>query len=154
MVALWCEACTQFQDKLVRMCNYRSSFILGSTNVRSSTFKEHAATDMHARAMSLYRKQHSSSVFEYALIARALTNLAMDDKSLTWKFEVAYLIAKEKIAFSKMQPLEERHGVDLGPGYGNDHACSTLIEFIACDLTTADHPNQFSLQIFLFANRY
>ncbi len=33
------------------------------------------------------------------------------------------MIAKEKLAFTKMKPiceLEERHGVDLGVGYKND----------------------------------
>ena len=44
------------------------------------------------------------------------------------------MIAKEKLAFTKMKPLcelEERHGVDLGQGYKNDRACSAFIEFIA-----------------------
>ena len=30
-----------------------------------------------------------------------------------------------------MYELEERHGVDLGVGYKNDHACSTFTSFIA-----------------------
>ena len=36
-----------------------------------------------------------------------------------------------------MQPLcelEEQHGIQSGPGYKNDHACSTFVEFIARDL--------------------
>ena len=35
-----------------------------------------------------------------------------------------------------MQPLcnlEEKNGVDLGPGYGNDHACATFIDYIPRD---------------------
>ena len=76
---------------------------------------------------------------EYAPIARALINLPMDEWSkqrTKRKFEVSYMIAKEKIACTKMQPLcdlEEKHGVDLGPGYRNDHACATFIEYIARD---------------------
>ena len=94
---------------------------------------------MHTRAMSLFKKQQSSSVLEYAPIARALTNLPMDERSKQGtkrKFEVSYMIAKEKFALTKMQPLcnlEEKHGVDLGPGYRNDHACTTFIEYIARD---------------------
>ena len=61
--------------------HYRSAFIDGITNVRTSMFKEHARTDMHTRAMSLFKKQQSSSVLEYAPIARALTNLPMDVRS-------------------------------------------------------------------------
>ena len=43
------------------------------------------------------------------------------------------MIAKEKLGFSKMKSiceLEERHGVDLGVGYKNDHACSPFTSFI------------------------
>ena len=46
------------------------------------------------------------------------------------------MIAKEKFVFTKMQSLcdlEEKHGVDLGPGYRNDHTCATFIDYIACD---------------------
>ena len=42
------------------MRNYHSAFINGTTDVRTSTFKEHARTDMHTRAMSLLKKQQSS----------------------------------------------------------------------------------------------
>ena len=78
-------------------------------------------------------------MLEYAPIARALTNLPMDERSkqrTKRKFEVSYMIAKEKFVLTKMQPLcnlEEKHGVDLGPGYRNDHACATFIEYIARD---------------------
>ena len=70
VVSLSCALCTQFQDKLVGMRNYRTSFIDGTSNVRTSSFKEHATTDMHVRAMHLFRKQQSTSVFQYAPIAK------------------------------------------------------------------------------------
>ena len=79
MVALKYAVCTEFQDKLVGMRNYRSSFIDDSTNVRTSTFKEHAVTDMHVRAMALFKKERSHSVFEYAPIARSLANVSIDE---------------------------------------------------------------------------
>ena len=99
--------------------------------------KEHAGTDMHSSAMHLLKKQHSSSVFEYALIARCLGDISMDEttrKAIEKKIDIAYMIAKEKMAFTKMKSvcdLEERHGVSLGTGYKNDHASATFIEFIA-----------------------
>ena len=89
--------------------------------------------------MSLFKMQQSSSVLEYAPIARTLTNLPMDERSkqrMKCKFEVSYMIAKEKFALTKMQPLcnlEEKHGVDFVPGYRNDHTCATFIEYIARD---------------------
>ena len=56
------------------------------------------------------------------------------------KFNVAYLIAKEKLAFTKMTPiceLEERYSVDLGVGYKNNRACAMFTEFIGRDLQVA-----------------
>ena len=46
-------------------------------------------------------------MLEYAQIARALTNLPMDERSkqrTKRKFEVSYMIVKEKFALTKMQP--------------------------------------------------
>ena len=81
VVSLSCALCTQFQDKLVGMRNYRTSFIDGTSNVRTSSFKEHATTDMHVRAMQLFRKQQSTSVFQYAPITKALAQLSMDKRT-------------------------------------------------------------------------
>ena len=52
------------------------------------------------------------------------------------KLEIAYLIAKVNMAF-KMKPLcniEEKHGVDIGASYRNDHGCASFVESIATDL--------------------
>ena len=140
---LRCSVCSQFQKQLESLRNFRPAFIEGTTNVRLSTVKDHAGTDMHARAMLLYKKQRSSSVCEYAPIARSLSRSSMDastrDKTKR-KFDVAYLIAKEKLPFTKMASiceLEERHGVGLGTGYKNDRACATFIDFIGRDLQNA-----------------
>ena len=64
-------------------------------------------------------------------------------------------IAKEKLAFNKMGSLcelEELHGVDLGPGYKNDHACATFIEYIALEfkqqlLASLNNSKFFSVQV-------
>ena len=140
---LRCSVCSQFQKELESMRNFRPAFIDGSTNVRITTVKDHAGTDMHARAMLLYKKQRSSNVCDYSPIARSLSQSSMDASTrdrTKRKFDVAYLIAKEKPAFTKMAPiceLEERHGVDLGAGYKNDQACATFTEFIGRDLQIA-----------------
>ena len=52
------------------------------------------------------------------------------------KFDIAYLIAKEHLAFAKMAPLcdlLERHGVNIGTGHKNQKACATFIDFIALE---------------------
>ena len=92
--SLKCLVCSQFKDKLVSMRNFCPAFIDGTTNVRTTTFKEHAATDMHARAMVLFKKQHASSVCENAPIAAALLQLSMDDATrerTKRKFGIAYM---------------------------------------------------------------
>ena len=52
----------------------------------------------------------------------------------TKKFDISYMTAKEKLAFTKMKPiceLEESNGVNLGVGYKNNRACATFVSFIA-----------------------
>ena len=58
------------------MRNFRPAFIDGTTNVRVSTVKDHAGTEMHARAMTLYKKQRSTNVCEYVPIARSLSQVS------------------------------------------------------------------------------
>ena len=90
---------------------------------------------MHAKAMILFKKQQGVDLYQYAPIAKAFST--MDGASrelLKRKFDMAYMIAKEKLPFTKMIPiceLEEHHEVQLGQGYKNDHACATFIKHIA-----------------------
>ena len=67
--ALKCAVCIQFNECLASCRNYNPVFINGSKNVRTSAFKDHAAMEMHKRAMLLYRKQHSTNICECAPIA-------------------------------------------------------------------------------------
>ena len=88
--------CSQFRAKLEGMHNYCSLLIDGLTTIRTSIFKENAVTDMHAWAMSLHKKEQSNFMYDYAHMKQGLR------EKLQHKFEVAYFIAKEKLAFSKM----------------------------------------------------
>ena len=96
-------------------------------NVRTSTFKAICA-------MLLFRKAHSSNVWEYAPIAKTLAELSMDAitrESIKRKLDIAYMILKEKTACTKMQPLcilEGQHA-DVGSGYNNDQVCATFVEY-------------------------
>ena len=70
---------------------------------RASSLKDHAASDMHAQAMLLLKKQSSSDVTEYAPIAKALHTLDYDaEEKLKRKFDIAFFISKENVAFAKM----------------------------------------------------
>ena len=135
IATLTCSVCIRFQDKLRGTRNYSPAYVEGSKNLRASSFKDHARSDMHQRAMLLFKKSQSSDVTDYAPIAKALSTLdAGSELKLTKKFEIAYLLCKENLAFMKMAPLcalEERHGVDLGSGYKNDQACAEFVKYIA-----------------------
>ena len=78
VATLKCCMCIQFNEKLGGMRNYNPVFVVGSKNLRASSYKDHAATDMHKRAMLLSKKQSSSDVTEYAPIANTLHNLDGD----------------------------------------------------------------------------
>ncbi len=105
---LKCSVCTRFMAKICSSRNYSPAFIDGSTNLRTSSVKDHAKSDMHEKAMILLKKEHSSDVREYAPIARSLHKLdqSAQDK-LEKKFDISYMVAKEGMAFLKMKPLCE-----------------------------------------------
>ena len=79
--------------------------------------------------------QESTDVCQYAPIAAALYSIDSTRMETTKrKFDVAYTIFKQNMAFSKMAPLcelLERHGVDLGTGYKNQKACTTFVDYIS-----------------------
>ena len=60
-----------------RYAQLSNAFIDESKNLGASSFKGHAASDMHARAVLLLKKQSSSDVTEYTSIAKALHTLDM-----------------------------------------------------------------------------
>ena len=102
VATLKCSMCIQFNEKLRGMRSLRLGIC--------SWFEEPAIVQLQR-----------SCCYQYAPIANALHNLD-DDAALKVKrkFDIAYLIAKHNLAFTKMGPLcklEERHGVDLGQGY-------------------------------------
>ena len=88
--------------------------------------------------MILFKKEWAVNPCDYASIVKALAETYMDAAtagSLKRKFDVAYMIAKGKMAFTKMKPLckLELHTVDLGSGYKNNQACATFMEFITLE---------------------
>ena len=46
-----CAVCSQLEKMFVSMRNYRPAFVESTTNVWTTAFKDHAATDTHANAM-------------------------------------------------------------------------------------------------------
>jgi hypothetical protein len=52
---LKCVVCVEFEARLIGMCNVCSMFIEGTPNLRTTSFKDHAKSEMHARAMMLIK---------------------------------------------------------------------------------------------------
>ena len=122
----------------------------GSANLKTLSIKDHAKTDMHARAMLLLKREQSTNVCDYSPIARSLFGMDQEaEAKIKRKFEVAYVIAKQNIAFKPLCLLEEKHGVDLGEGYRSDVACATFVDYIAQDLRerVVDAAHFFSIQM-------
>ena len=69
VTSLKCSVCIQFEEKL-RGRNFNPVFIVGSTNLRASSFKDHADTDMHVHAMLLYKKAFQVVLFIALLLLR------------------------------------------------------------------------------------
>ena len=75
------------------MRNFKLGFIDGSRNLRISSVKDHASSDMHSRAMFLLKKASLSSVLDYAPIAKALHKLdAATEAMISKKFEIAHFL--------------------------------------------------------------
>ena len=68
-------------------------------------------------------------------IAQAIEKLSDGEmQRLRRKFEVAYVIATENLAFLKYPvfcQLEKKHGVDIGQSYLNERSCREFIHYIA-----------------------
>ncbi len=98
--------------------NYNSAFIDGSTNLRTSAFKDHAHSDMHNRAMQLLQRANNKGVPDNAPIARALFSMSQSaQERIKKKFQISYCLSKENMAFTKMGAiceLEQLHKVYPG----------------------------------------
>jgi hypothetical protein len=63
VTTLKCSVCIRYEDKLYGCRHFNPAFINGSSNLRCSSFKEHALTEMHKKAMSLFRKAQARRSF-------------------------------------------------------------------------------------------
>ena len=80
----------------------RPAFTEGMANIRVLTIKDHVATDIHKRAMSLEAKKAASSLMEYAPIVRAKAQANLSEAArlkVKRKMDIAYTIAKENLHY-------------------------------------------------------
>ena len=114
-------------------------WIFGADSLRTSNIRDHSRADQHVHAMMLLKKEHAMSSGASCLysspIVQALSKLPDLEKSeLRVKFDMAYFVAREKMAFSKypkLCELEARRGVSVGTSYTNEIAGKTFTQYIA-----------------------
>ena len=132
---LWCQVCRKYEERLQGMKNYSTIWITGSTNHKTSNVIDHSNSDQHKAAMIQVRKAANEPIKMYSPLARCL--LSMDEttkKRMEKKFDIAYLLAKENLAFMKypaVYQLEAKHNVDLGIAYKTKESAKSFVHYIA-----------------------
>ena len=138
-VRLNCSVCTKYNERIMGRRNYSNSWIVGAESIRTSNIRDHTKSDQHCHAMSLRLREQATARGEcsssYAPIAAALTTMSDEDRAiLRRKFDITYVMAREKLSFRKFPAfceLETRHGVNLGSAYKTETSAKTFTHFIA-----------------------
>ena len=136
---LKCRVCTKYRDRILGRKNFSDKWISGADSVRTTNVLDHAKSDQHVHAMNLLRREQaqarSVSVATYAPIAQSLNTMSEDERrKLKAKFDIAYFVATEQLAFQKYPricELEARHGVNLGSSYLHENAGKEFVHYIA-----------------------
>ena len=106
VIKLKCRICTRYKDRIIRLRNFSGKWIEGADSLSTTNICDHAKSEQHLHAMNLERKRLAQSIGEspasYVPIAWALTTISLEEmEKLRVKFDIAYFIAKENIAFTK-----------------------------------------------------
>lgn len=136
---LKCRVCTKYRDRILGRKNFSDKWISGADSVRTTNVLDHAKSDQHVHAMNLLRRKQaqarSVSVATYAPIVQSLNTMSEDERrKLRAKFDIAYFVATEQLAFRKYPricELEARHGVNLGSSYLHENAGKEFVHYIA-----------------------
>ena len=131
--------CTKYRERILGWKNFSDKWISGADSVRTTNVLDHAKSDQHVHAMNLLRREKAqaqgASIATYAPIAKSLSSLPEDErKKLRAKFDIAYFVATEQLAFLKYPTiceLESRHGVNLGSSYLHENAGKEFVHYIA-----------------------
>ena len=92
LVALRCKVCTKFADKLKGSRNFNPTYTEGSSNLRTSSFIDHAYMDMHHKTMTLLKRETATDVRSYTPIALALYHIDNVTEETLKKFDLTYRI--------------------------------------------------------------
>ena len=157
---LKCRICTKHSDRITGRRNFSDKWIVGADCVKTTNIRDHSKSDQHIHAMNLERRDQAQAqglgAAVYAPIVQSLQTLPDEERDkLKKKFDIAYFVATEHLAFTKYEKicdLEVRHGVELGDSYRNRNACKDFIHSISESMkqnlaTTVSSAGFFSILI-------
>lgn len=143
---LVCSICTSQEECVRSMPNFSSTFIVGSTNYRLSSLKDHDTSLSHQRALREEEHEKASAeginlpprkvvqnVPSDSAIAKCFQQMGEKEKETVEKLhEIAFYIALKGHPFTDFQDhiqLEKLHGVKYTGAYENESACK---DFMFC----------------------
>ncbi len=128
---LKCRVCTKYRDRIVGRKNFSDKWISGADSVRTTNVVDHAKFDRHVHTMNLHKKDQAQAQG----VECTLSSLPEDErKRLRAKFDIAYFVATEQLAYRKYPricELEARLGVNLGSSYLHENAGKEFVHYIA-----------------------
>ena len=136
---LKCKVCTKYRERIIGRKNFSMKWIEGADSVRTTNVIDHAKTDQHVQAMKLQQMEVAQSrgvdSTAFMPIVQSLNTISEEErKKLRMKFDTAYFVAVEQIAYQKYPKICElqiKHGVNLGSSYLNENAAKEFVQYIA-----------------------
>ena len=137
---LKCRICAKHKARISGRKHFSPKWIEGAESIRTSNIRDHANADQHIHAMEIEQREQAQAKGQSLVtlpgsITEAFSKIGEQERSrLKVKFDIAYFVAVEKMAFTKypkLCQLEALHGVDLGTNYCNDVACKTFCHIIS-----------------------
>ncbi len=129
MHCVHCKACgTEFAGN--------TAFALESTHFKRESLVKHGESAKHkkCRDKCVANKSGSSGSIIKAFNRQDAAGRSTQLAELNVKFNTAYTIAKEELAFTKFKPmlqLMKKNGVAINMTYANDKSCANIIGVIA-----------------------
>ena len=139
---LKCTVCVEFEHVIKQRRNFSRSWIDGSVNFKLSNVLDHAKSEAHTVALSMFKRKLDESCpsavpkgnqrpLEFKLSKQ-------QQEVFKKKFDISYFVVKEEmplIKYEKIIELEKRHGVQIGSTHNSRTAAREFLSFQADQLT-------------------
>ena len=142
--SLKCTVCIEFEQAIRQRRNFSRSWVDGSANFKLSNVIDHAKSDAHNEALTLYKRKLGKAPSPPVPMAnqRPLQFKLSKEQEEVFKkkFDISYFAVKEEmplIKYEKIIQLEKRHGVRLGSTHNNRTTAREFLSFQAGELKEA-----------------